>query len=309
MAILAFDLGGTKLATAVFSPDGKPLIKETTPLDGRNGYEVSGLIQDQVRKLLASFDIDSIGASVPGIVSEESGTIWAPNIPGWSNFPLAQELKKVAPMQRIVIESDRACSMLGEQWKGNAKDCRHAIFIAVGTGIGAGIMDEGRLIRGVGNIAGAIGWMALPRPFESKYKSSGCFEFYASGAGIPKFTRELLNADPTKSSLRELHSDALTAYDVFKAYKENDPIAMIVIQECVAFWGMAAANLISIFNPERIIFGGGLFGPGIEFLEDIKNEASKWAQPISATQVSFHASALGSDAAVYGAAYLALKTM
>lgn len=308
MAILALDLGGTKLATAVFSPVGELLFRGVTPLNGRKDYEVGELVQNQVEKQISTFPIDSIGVSVPGISRGKSGTVWAPNIPGWDDFPLMEVIKKVATGQSIVIESDRACSIFGEQWQGNAKDCKHAIFLAVGTGIGAGIVDDGRLIKGINNIAGAVGWMALPRPFESKYKSCGCFEFYASGAGIPKFTKEILQADPAASSLRKINIEDLTAYDVFKAYKESDAIASMIIRECVAFWGMGAANLISIFNPEKIIFGGGLFGPAIHLIDDIKAEASKWAQPISYTQVSFQPSALGGDAAVYGAGYLALKS-
>ncbi len=309
MAILALDLGGTKLATAVFSTVGELLLRDVTPLDGRKGSEVGALIKDQVNKQIKEFSIDSIGVSVPGISRQQVGTVWAPNIPGWDDFPLLEELRKVAPRQSIVIDSDRACSIFGEQWQGNAKDCNYAIFIAVGTGIGAGIVDSGRLIRGVDDIAGAIGWMALSKPFESKYESCGCFEFHASGAGIPKFTRQVLQTDPRESSLREIDSDKLTAYDVFNAYKADDSLASFVVGECVAFWGMGAANLISIFNPEKIIFGGGLFGPATDFIGDIQIEASKWAQPVSSTQVSFQPSALGGDAAVYGAGYLALKTI
>ena len=309
MAILALDLGGTKLAIAVFSPAGELLFKDATPLNGRKGNEVGELIQDHVKNQIITFPIDSIGVSVPGISREKSGSVWAPNIPGWDDFPLVEVIKKVAPRQSVVIESDRACSIFGEQWQGNAKGCKHAIFIAVGTGIGAGIVDDGKLIKGLNNIAGAIGWMALSRPFESKYKSCGCFEFYASGAGIPKFAKEILQADSTDSSLRKINIEELTAYDVFNAYKENDSIASMVIGQCIAFWGMGAANLISIFNPEKIIFGGGLFGPAVSLIEDIKAEAQKWAQPISYTQVAFQPSALGGDAAVYGAGYLALKSI
>lgn len=309
MAILGLDLGATKLATAIFLPDGKLLFREITPLNGRTGHDVGALIQNQVKKQLKSFSIDSIGVSVPGISRDKTGTVWAPNIPGWEDFPLLKVIREVAPTQAIAVESDRACSIFGEQWQGNAKDSRHAIFIAVGTGIGAGIVDDGRLIKGAENIAGAVGWMALCRPFKSNYKPCGCFEYYASGAGIPKLTKEILDSESAESSLRTINSEKLTAYDVFNAYQANDPVALKVIKECVAFWGMASANLISIFNPETIIFGGGLFGPAVHLIEDIKAEASKWAQPISYTQAKFQASALGGDAAVYGAGYLALKAI
>jgi glucokinase len=163
------------------------------------------------------------------------------------------------------------------------------------------------MIRGSHDIAGAVGWMALPKPFDHKYIPCGCFEFYASGAGIPKFTNEILQAHNAESVLRSVSPDEMTATHVFDAFEKKDEIASIIIAECVSFWGMAAANLVSIFNPEKIIFGGGIFGPATKFIDDIKSEASKWAQPISMTQVSFEKSALGGDAAVYGAAFLALN--
>jgi len=166
---------------------------------------------------------------------------------------------------------------------------------------------DGNILRGSQDIAGAIGWMALRKPFDSKYIPCGCFEFYASGAGIPKFANELLASDPTRSVLRAYPPDKLTARHVFDAFDQKDPIATIVIQECIAYWGMATANLVSIFNPEKIIFGGGIFGPAAKFIDDIKAEAAKWAQPISIMQVSFEQSVLGGDAAVYGAGFLALK--
>ncbi len=311
MAILGIDLGGTKLAVARFSESGSLLSKDITSIGTRKGFEVGKLMADQVKKHVASeaSSIKSIGISVPGISRQKAGTVWAPNIAGWEDYPLLKDIEQVAGTIPVNIDSDRACSILGEQWQGNAKDCRHAIFIAVGTGIGAGILVDGNILRGSNDIAGAIGWMALPKPFHNKYIPCGCFEFYASGAGIAKFTSEVLTSDPTDSVLRTYSPNELTAHHVFEAFEQKDPIASIVIQECIAYWGMAAANLVSIFNPEKIIFGGGIFGPAVKFINEIQAEAVKWAQPISMTQVSFESAVLGSDAAVYGAGFLALKNI
>ena len=309
MPVLGIDLGGTKLAVAVFSEAGELLSNDAVPLEKRKGQEVGRLILEQIKKRLRSkeYPITSIGVSVPGISRHKSATVWAPNIEGWEDYPLRDEIRLIAGAIPVAIDSDRACCMLGEQWQGKAKGCKDAIFIAVGTGIGAGILVDGTLLRGSQDIAGAIGWMALSKPFESKYISCGCFEFYASGAGIPKFTRELLAPDPGWSLLRTHPLDEITAHHVFDAFDQKDSIASIVIQECIAYWGMATANLVSIFNPEKIIFGGGIFGPAAKFIDDIKREATKWAQPISISQVSFEQSMLGGDAAVYGAGFLALK--
>ena len=309
MPVLGIDLGGTKLAVAVFSGSGERLSNDAVPLEKRTGFEVGQLITEQINKRIDSkkHSIKSIGVSVPGISRHKTGTVWAPNIEGWEDYPLLDEIKQIAGAIPVALDSDRACSMLGEQWQGHAKGCKDAIFMAVGTGIGAGILVDGNIIRGSQDIAGAIGWMALSRLFESKYIACGCFEFYASGAGIPKFAKELLASDSTGSALRTYPPDELTAHHVFDAFDQRDPIATIVIQECIAYWGMATANLVSIFNPEKIIFGGGIFGPAAKFIDTIKAEAAKWAQPISLRQVSFEQSALAGDAAVYGAGFLALK--
>jgi glucokinase len=180
----------------------------------------------------------------------------------------------------------------------------------VGTGIGAGILINGNVLRGAHDIAGAIGWMALKKPFNNEYIHCGCFEHYASGEGIAKTARRFLKE--TIGYAGELKNKPLAeinSHDVFTAYENNDPLAIKVIEMCIEFWGMAAANLVSLFNPEKIIFGGGVFGAAIPLIPAIKTEAAKWAQPLSIKQVSFESSALGSDAGVYGAGYLALKNI
>jgi glucokinase len=312
MAVLGLDLGGTKLAVAVFSETGQLLLKEAFTLGDRKGAEVGQLLTEQLQKhLLPEQDgpsLQAIGVSVPGISRQKTGTVWAPNIEGWEDYPLLAELKTVAGDIPVSIDSDRACYMLGELWQGQAKGSKDAIFLSVGTGIGAGILVNGSILRGAHDIAGAIGWMALDRPFQSKYISCGCFEHHASGEGIAKVAREMLQEqEDYTGELRDTPPEKLTAHAVFAAYERKDPLAALVLGKCISFWGMAVANLISIFNPEKIIFGGGVFGPASQFLPAIEIEAAKWAQPISMRQVRFETSGLGGDAGVYGAAYLALQ--
>jgi glucokinase len=310
MPILGVDLGATKLAVDVFAETGVLLSKASYALEKRKGKEVGELVTSEIKKCLTEQQgIWSIGISVPGISRHKTGTVWAPNIEDWEDYPLREEVKRVAGVVPVTIESDRTCSILGEQWQGNARGCRDAIFIAVGTGIGAGILVDGKILRGAHDIGGAIGWMALPKPFTNHQLPEGSFEFYASGAGMVKCALHLLRVDQTPSSLRILPAEEMTARNVFEACDRKDPIATRVIEACIAYWGMAAANLVSIFNPEKIIFGGGIFGPAAKFLPEIKTEATKWAQPISITQVTFERSILGGDAAAYGAGFLALKNI
>jgi glucokinase len=195
----------------------------------------------------------------------------------------------------VKIDSDRACYILGEVWRGKAKGCQNAIFVAVGTGIGAGILVNGTVLRGAHDIAGAIGWLALDRPFRKEYIACGCFEHHASGEGLAKVANELRGAGKPPWSAR----------DVFAKYPEGNKVAKATLAQAIEFWGMAVANLVSLFDPEMIVFGGGVFGPAARFLPEIKLEAQKWAQPISIKKVRLQPSKLGHEAGLYGAGHLA----
>ncbi len=315
MAVIALDLGGTKLAAALFSDNGAILTRETTHLKKVEGPGVGTLILQQAHSILQrakekNITVTALGICVPGIVHPKTGTAWAPNIPGWDDYPLLEELENGLADHDIKIrmDSDRACYILGEVWKGNAAGHSDVIFFSAGTGIGAGILANNEVLRGAHDIAGAIGWMALNRPFKDEYMSCGCFEHNASGEGLVKVARELLlNKQYAGSKLSKKDSGQLSAKDIFAAYESNDKLAVAVVEQAIEYWGMAVANLVSIFNPEKIIFGGGVFGPALKFLDDILNEAKRWGQPISMQYVKLEAAALGNDAGLYGAAYLALK--
>ncbi len=313
MPVLGFDLGGTKLAAAVFSTDGRIICEETLPIGKKTGKDVGRMIADQTTKFLrqqklTGVEITSIGIAVPGISFKKNETVWAPNIKGWEEYPLKKEIQAIADHIPVKIESDRTCYILGESWVGNARGCSDAVYIAVGTGIGAGILVNGTILSGAHDIAGAIGWMAMQKPYKKRYDDCGCFESSASGAGITKMAiSNLRNTKNYTGILSKKPLENLTAQDVFNAYDENDPIAKKIIKHCIMFWGMAVANLVSILNPQKIILGGGVFGPAVKFIPQIHKEAAKWAQPISMQKVSLEATALGKLAGLYGAGLLALQ--
>jgi glucokinase len=314
-SVIGLDLGGTKIATALFPAHGEPKHRETVPLEGRTGGAVGAHLVQRVRALVEAAEGDGepaagVGIAVPGIYRAATETVWAPNIPGWDDYPLVAEVRGAVPDGMTVrVDSDRACAILGETWRGGAAGARNAIFLVVGTGIGAGLLVEGRIVRGVGDAAGAIGWLALDRPYREGYEAAGCFEYHASGPGIAASALRLIDADDSyDGELRRGHVATLTAQDVFAAYDNRDPIAVRVLDEAIVYWGMAVANLVSLFNPETIIFGGGVFGPAVRFLERIREEAIRWAQPISIEQVTLRAAQLGDDAVLYGAGRLALRS-
>ena len=306
MPVAGIDLGGTKLAAAAFSDDGDVLHRETVPLAGRQGTDVGALIAERLRFLSTNFQCEATGVCVPGLYRSARGTVWAPNIPGWDDYPLLDELTSASgATHHVTIDSDRTAYILGETWRGAACGARDAVFLAVGTGIGAGILSGGKVIRGHGDLAGAIGWLALDRPFMPRYPQHGCFEDQASGPGLVRVARDLIDADASYDGELQGITD-LDAGNIFAAHEHGDAIASRVIENAIELWGMAAANLVSLFNPEMIVFGGGVFGPAAKFLDRIYDEAKRWAQPIAIGQVRFVASELGSDAGLFGAGRLAM---
>jgi glucokinase len=253
MSLLAIDLGGTKLAIAVFTDDGSIINEDTLPLNNRKGAEVGELIATQVKKLLhkqklVGNAVSSIGVSVPGISYGETGIVWAPNISGWNEYPLLKEIRQHAGNMPVAIESDRSCYILGESWKGAARGCKDAIFVAVGTGIGAGIMVNGTILRGAHGTAGSVGWMALDKPYRSTFTDCGCFESRGSGAGIAKLAREVLRVSVNYNGALSGNAE-ITALDIFNAYEQDDVIAKETVSQCIELWGMAIANLVSLFDP------------------------------------------------------------
>jgi glucokinase len=311
VSIIGMDLGGTKLSAALFSRDGNIIHRSESLLEGKKGPEVGTLVVRKIKELEAlahakRHRIRSLGICVPGISNPQKRTVWAPNIQGWEAYPLYGEIKEGLsdPDIPVSIESDRNGYILGEMWKGNARHCSNAIFMAVGTGIGIGIVSNGHIINGMSGIAGAIGWMALDRPYREAYDHCGQFEFHASGTGIAQNAETLIQQGRFSQYLK---AGKISTRDVFNAFEKDDPVAKEVLGKAIAYWGMAVANLVSLLNPEKIIFGGGVFGPALQFLERIHQEASKWAQPIGMQEVKLEASLLKGDTGLYGAGYMALR--
>lgn len=314
MNYIGIDLGGTKLLGAIFSEEGEVLFDKYLLLEGKGGKDVGALVVSLCEDLCAVGNISkceeelSIGVCIPGIAYSTNGCVWAPNIPNWECYPLKEELQHTFKNATITIESDRTCYILGETTMGGAKGCKNAIFIAVGTGIGAGILIDNQVLHGNSDIVGAIGWMALKPPYLKKYDQCGCFESHCSGEGIATQAKYLLKGNKEyKGELKKYKIKDITSYHVFEAYSHGDAIAKRVIDQAIEMWGMAAANLISILNPEKVIFGGGLFGPASRFLGRIAKEAQKWAQPISIKQVEFLTTQLPKMTGLYGAGAVAIK--
>jgi glucokinase len=286
------DVGGTKIAAAIVDSTGHagPKVKVSTELHdtARSIAQVAEVAHRVTEQSGVSWrDISAIGVAIPGIYYAASGQVWAPNLPGWDHIALRDELAAKLPAP-IVIDSDRAAYVTGEQWLGAARGLTDVIFLAVGTGIGAGIISGGRLIRGAGDIAGAVGWFALDPRAKEIYSNVGCFEAESAG---PALARKA--------------GGGLTTETVIERARQGNTDARRIVDETIQYLAMGVANLVSALNPQMIVLGGGLMQSGDLFLEPLRCEMLHWAQPIAAKQVRIELSALGEDAGMLGAARLA----
>jgi predicted NBD/HSP70 family sugar kinase len=243
--VIAVDVGGTKIAASVVDSEGNLRSKIKVVTEQRDTARSIAQIVELAHHAAGESripwsGISAVGVAVPGIYYNSTGLVWAPNLPGWDHIPLRDLLAEKLPVP-VVLDSDRAAYVTGEQWLGVARGLTDVIFLAVGTGIGAGIISGGRLIRGAGDIAGAVGWFALdPRPKEI-YQRLGCFEAEAAGP-----------------SLARRAGGAFTTETIIERARQGDPAARQIVDETVQYLSMGVANLVSALNPQMIVLGGGL---------------------------------------------------
>lgn len=308
---IGIDVGGTKISAALFTPLGEMPSRIKNPIEAskpeKTLFQIIRMMRDlafQVEREKAT--VEAIGIAIPGIVYQNTGKVWAPNIPGWENYPLKDKIQREITIP-VILDSDRSAYVLGEQWCGMARGLKDVVFLAVGTGIGAGIIVDGLLCRGSEDIAGAVGWFALDPIFREEYAEMGCFEAEASGNAVARKAVQLTREDASSLmfELAEGNREGITAKIVAEAARKNDVLANKVIESAVKYLSMGIANIVSMLNPQMVILGGGLFQAGDLLLEPIRREFLRWAQPIAAKNVKIELSALGEDAGLYGAGKLA----
>lgn len=277
--VLAVDLGGTKTAIALVDAQGR--IHDKTKRPAHRSVEAAvNQIAERANGAVA------VGIIVPGIYDPRNGKAWAPNLWGTEHVPLRDAL--AARLQvPFVIASDRAGYVLGEQWLGAAQGANDVVFVAVGTGIGVGMICGGRLMEGAHGISGAAGWMAVDRAWKPEYANAGCWESEAAGPAAAR------------------RAGAATAEDVVARARAGDARSSAVLRETAEYLGLGIANLISVLDPEVVVLGGGLMQAADLMLDGIRETVMRWAQPVASRLVRIERTALGEDAGLLGAARLA----
>ena len=304
--VLAFDLGGTKLAAAVVDRGGKVAERKSTEVEKRSAMEPVEQILELARELSGGKSgrakIAAVGVAVPGLVRRD-GTVWAPNLPGWKRMALARRLKQALRVP-VVVESDRNAAVLGEAWHGAARGKSDVIVLMLGTGIGAGILSGGRLIRGAHELSGCAGWMVVTDAQDPETVGVGQLESLAAGPAIARAAKKKLTSG-IGGLLAEIPAEAITAQEVAKAARRGDAASIEVYQEAGRLLGHAVANLVSLFDPEVVVIGGGLASAADLFMDLLKQHMKERAQPLAGKHVRVVVSRLGSDVNLLGVAQLA----
>jgi len=303
------DLGATKIFTLVALPDGREAGSDRRPTLADQGPQaVLSRIVDSVRAALAAAgatkaDLAAVGVVAPGPIDHERGVVRnPPNLPGWEAVPVVQILKDALGV-RVILENDADAAALGEHAFGAGRDFRNMIFITVSSGIGGGILVDGRLYRGAAGAAGEVGHMVLDENGPTcGCGQRGCLEALASGTAIAARAAALA-AEGESPLLARLarESPPLTAEDVQRAALEGDAVALRVIKEAGHYLGLGLVNLVHVFNPHGIVIGGGVSHMGDLILEPAREVVRRRCFPLSQEGLSIVAGVLGDRAGALGA--------
>lgn len=304
------DIGGTTIKMGFFETNGKLIDKWEIKTNTTNGgtYILSDIAKAIDNKLaqeaISKDEIQGIGVGVPGPVRENGVVNRCVNL-GWGVLNVAEELTALTGVL-VRVGNDANVAALGELWQGGAKGCRDAVMVTLGTGVGGGIIIDGRIVAGFHGAGGEIGHITVnPDEIEAcNCGQYGCLEQYTSATGIVRMAKRKLAKSDDKSALRKY--EPLTAKDVFDEAKAGDELALELVDELGEILGSALSNLACVVNPETIVIGGGVSKAGAILIDTIQEHFKETAFH-ALKETRFELAKLGNDAGIYGS--MALLTI
>ncbi|MEI8189941.1 MAG: ROK family protein [candidate division NC10 bacterium] len=310
MSVLAVDIGGTKLAAGVVDADGKMLERGEVPTRAHEGLEpvlerIVRLGRDLLARAAAQKEpVQRIGIGCAGPVDLKAGKVFnPPNLPGWSEVSLVRHIESALGLP-AVLENDANAAALGEFRYGAGRGARSLVYFTVSTGIGGGIILDGKVWHGLKDAAGEVGHMTVcPDGPVCGCGNRGCLEAMASGPSIARRAREAVAAGrPTR--LREVA--VVTSADVVRLAQEGDAVAREVWDAAVNYLGIGVAAVITILAPERVVLGGGVTRAGDFLFEPLRAEVRRRVKLVPVESVRILPAALGPDVGILGAAAVAM---
>ena len=306
--VFGVDVGGTTVKIGLFNTDGNVLEKWEIPTrtEEKGAYvlpDISEAIQKKIdEKNLDRAEIMGIGIGVPGPVDSASVCHGAVNL-GWEDVNIAKELYELTGLS-AVAGNDANVAALGEMWKGGGQGYSSLVAVTLGTGVGGGIIVEGKLLAGYSGSGGEIGHMHVmdEEPEPCGCGNFGCLEQYSSATGVVTLAKRALKDNTLPTVLK---AEDLSAKAVFDAAKEGDELALKVVKEFGEVLGKGLAIIACIINPEVFVIGGGVSKAGPMLFDYIRPSFEKYVFPGS-LGTKFTLATLGNDAGIFGAAKLIL---
>lgn len=288
--IVGVDLGGTNIAAGAMPTDGtREIAMRMAPTQAEQGStavveRIVMMIEDVIAQTRIETgaersDFLGVGIGAPGPLDRLRGmVIVTPNL-GWRDFPLRDEVGSRVNLP-ATLDNDANCATLGEFWCGAARGGRHVMGLTIGTGIGGGLILDGKLYHGASDVAGEIGHTTIDATGRRcKCGNYGCLEAYASGPAIAERAREVLDVDGDSILLGLVDGDMsrITAQSVFEASKRGDLVALEVVRDTAHFLGVGISNLLNIFNPDTVVIAGGVTQAGEQLFEPLRAEVRRRA--------------------------------
>lgn len=307
--VLALDIGGTKLAAGVVSPDGKCRNFTSIPTNREEGPDavIARLMELGERVISPTDSIKTVGISCGGPLDPDTGMlINPPHLPGWINIPITKIVSDHFSVPTF-LDNDATAAALGEAWYGAAAGAHSAIYLTISTGVGGGIVINGHPYRGAAGNGGELGHITVhPGGRLCTCGRHGCLEAYCSGRNIARRAQEKLDEALARGETSTLPNDGtLTAADVSRQAAAGDPVATFVWDETTALLGQALTDLVNAFEPEVAILGGGVTRSGDLLLNPVRSIVKETAMGPAAKTTRVVLAQLGDEVGVIGAGAIA----
>lgn len=304
----AIDLGGTKVRALVADLEGRVLGYDLRPSDTARGLEptlarmLESLAAAAASAGVSPRDLKGLGIASPGAIDVRRGVVsGAPQLPGWRDVPLAEVMSQRLGMP-VWVENDATAAALGEHRYGAGKGTRHMVYLTISTGVGGGLVIDGRLYRGASGAAGELGHVILdPDGPPCRWCGRGCLESFSSGTAIARRGEEAMAAGeaPVLAGLREAEGP-VTAEMMARAVQAGDEASRRAFAEAGRYLGIALANFVNIFNPDAIVIGGGVSRSAGLFLPQARQQMEALAIKESLQCVRLETAALGERSGLLG---------
>ena len=306
MNAIGVDVGGTKIAATVVTPEGKILNEVRYPTQAVPPNRLIETIAAAITEVKNGFEVGGVCLAVPGLIlAAENKVIISPNLHEIENIPLDEEIGRRTGLY-VTVENDANAAAWGEFRYGAGKDAEHQIFITLGTGVGGGVITHGVLLRGADGAGGELGHVTIesagPR---CGCGNHGCLEALASGTAIRRRAREVASDQPYSALGRLAIEREVLGEDVTRLAHEGDEAALQVLQETGRWLGIGLAGFVNTFNPEVIAVGGGAARAGELILGPARKEVQLRAQSPSRDTVEIKEATLGPESGALGADALA----